>query len=132
MEFAPMEELDRRPTRILLVEDEFFVRVDIAAALRGSGFHVVEAVTADEAWVFLEAGELPDLLLTDVRTPGDLNGLTLAERVRSRLPNLPIIIASADITSEKEATRIGKFVSKPYDIQCIVQLLANIAGEPLK
>ncbi len=130
MEIAPMEELGRSPVQILLVEDEFFIRIDVAAALREAGFQVVEAVSADEAWAFLESRQLPDLLLTDVQTPGDLNGLMLARRVRERFPHLPVIINSGDPTTQKAAARLGKFVGKPYEIADIVRMVTDIAGQP--
>lgn len=132
MEIAPSSEPDVRAIRVLLVEDELFLRIDVAAVLREAEFQVIEAADADEAWAFIKAGEAPDLLLTDVRTPGHLDGITLAEKVRSQFPELPIIIASGDIESERRAARLGQFVPKPYDPMAMVRLVIEIVGEPSK
>src|ERR1700747_2424995 len=86
MGVVPLQELDTGPIRVLLVEDELFVRIDIAAMLRHAGFQVIEAACADAAMEFIESGEPIDLVFTDIKTPGTLDGLALAERVRARDP----------------------------------------------
>jgi CheY-like chemotaxis protein len=58
------------PARILVVEDEPFVRFAMADALRELGVCVVEASSADEAWHYLTAGGSVDLVFTDHRMPG--------------------------------------------------------------
>src|SRR5262249_14273214 len=54
---------------ILLVEDEFIVRLWTADELRAEGFHVVEAANADEALSLLQGAAPVDLIMTDVRIP---------------------------------------------------------------
>jgi DNA-binding NtrC family response regulator len=54
---VPLQELDMGPIRVLLVEDELFVRIDIAATLRHAGFQVIESACADAAMEFIESGE---------------------------------------------------------------------------
>src|ERR1700756_6014664 len=92
MGVVPLQELDMGPVRVLLVEDELFVRMDIAATLRHAGFQVIEAARADAAMEFIESGERVDLVFTDIQTPGILDGLALAERVRAKYPLLRLII----------------------------------------
>jgi CheY-like chemotaxis protein len=80
---------------VLLVEDEFFIRMDVADALRQAGFQVVEAGSADEAVTFLQSGKSMDLVFTDIHMPRALNGLTLAERIRAKFPIMPILMVPA-------------------------------------
>jgi two-component system, response regulator PdtaR len=109
----------------LLVEDELFVRMDIAATLRDAGFQVIEAACADAAMEFIESGERIDLVFTDIQTPGILDGLALAERVRAKYPLMPVLICSGNPESEGAASQLGKFVPKPYEPTGIVRLITN-------
>lgn len=125
MGMVPLQQLDRGPRRVLLVEDELFVRMDIAATLRDAGFQVIEAACADAAMEFIESGERIDLVFTDIQTPGILDGLALAERVRARYPLMPVLICSGNPESEGAASQLGKFVPKPYEPTGIVRLITN-------
>jgi len=122
----PLRRAAERPVRILLVEDEIFLRMDVAASLRNAGFEVIEAARADAALEYVQSGEPVDLLLTDIRTPGDLDGLTLAERVLTRHPDMPVVIASGSSDVESRARNLGEFVPKPYDPQRIARLIATL------
>lgn len=83
--------------RILLVEDEILIRLAMADDLRLAGFTVVEASNADEALHVLST--MPDiaLVVTDIRMPGRMDGVGLANWVRSNAPLVKIAIASASI-----------------------------------
>jgi CheY-like chemotaxis protein len=122
---VPLQQLDREPRRVLLVEDELFVRMDIAATLRDAGFQVIEAACADAAMEFIESGERIDLVFTDIQTPGILDGLALAERVRAKYPLMPVLICSGNPEWEGAASQLGKFVPKPYEQTGIVRLITN-------
>jgi two-component system, response regulator PdtaR len=122
---VPLQQLDRGPRRVLLVEDELFVRMDIAATLRDAGFQVIEAACADAAMEFIESGERIDLVFTDIQTPGILDGLALAERVRAKCPLMPVLICSGNPEWEGAASQLGKFVPKPYEPTGILRLITN-------
>ena len=125
MGVVPLQELVKGPVRVLLVEDELFVRIDIAATLRHAGFQVIEAACADAAMEFIESGEPVDLVFTDIQTPGTLDGLALAERVRAKYPLMPVLICSGNPELEGAASRLGKFVPKPYDPTGVVRLITS-------
>src|ERR1700751_3829262 len=112
---VPLQELDRGPFRVLLVEDELFVRMDVAATLRYAGFQVIEAACADAAMEFIESGEPIDLVFTDIQTPGILDGLGLADRVRHNYPWMRVFICSGTPEWAGAASQWGKFVPKPYE-----------------
>jgi CheY-like chemotaxis protein len=125
MGMVPLQQLDSGPCRVLLVEDELFVRMDIAATLRHAGFQVIEAARADAAMEFIESGEPIDLVFTDIQTPGILDGLALAERVRAKFPLMPVFICSGNSELEGAASQWGKFVPKPYEPTGIVRLITS-------
>jgi DNA-binding response OmpR family regulator len=102
-------------TRILIVEDEFLIRLTLAEALADEGFDVVEAESGDEALRMIVADPAIRLMLTDMQLPGTLDGATLAARAREHQPALPIIF----VTGRPEAvgallTARDLFIAKPY------------------
>ncbi|MCC8982782.1 response regulator [Bradyrhizobium acaciae] len=117
--------------RVLLVEDEWFIRFDVAEELRAAGFEVVEASTVDDAMDYISRGERIDALITDVRMPGTLDGLDLAGKVRVMQPMLLILVASGSTELESAASRVGRFISKPYDPKQIAMLIAEMLGPAL-
>ena len=103
------------PISILVVEDEFLVRMDIVDQLQDRGFVVFEASNADDAVAFL--AEHPDIsvVFTDIDMPGSMDGLKLARAVRDRWPPIKIIVTSGHRSvSESELPNDSRFFSKPY------------------
>jgi CheY-like chemotaxis protein len=108
---------------ILLVEDEFLIRMAAAEALRESGFVVIEAASGQEALTLVASGLRPDVLFTDVRMGGLRDGLDLAEGLRTQIPRLQVIIASAHADSDIVLRLPGRFFSKPYDISIVARTI---------
>lgn len=113
-----MSELPPAPIRILVVEDEFLIRLTLTEALGDEGFEVLEAETGDDALPMLDAGCGIRLLLTDIQLPGSLNGFALVDRARQSMPGLPVIYMSgrADPDSSASASHLDVFVAKPYTL----------------
>ena len=120
------------PARIWVVDDDHGVRFVLATALREAGYAVEGFDSAQAALAALEARGAPDLLFTDVRMPGD-DGLVLLERLKSRHPELPVVVMSAytDLASTAGAFRGGahEFLSKPFDLDHAVALAARALPE---
>jgi len=116
-------------TTILVVDDEIFIRLDIAEVLRNASFRVIEAGNADEALDVLNSGYSIDALVTDIRMPGSIDGIDLAARVRSTWPHMKIIVVTSYSPTWPDPTVFDLFIGKPYDparfIQRVRQLLAN-------
>jgi CheY-like chemotaxis protein len=113
---------------ILVVEDEFLIRLTISDELIAAGFRVIQAASADEALRVLQGGIAVDLVLTDVRMPGSLDGLELARRVRANWPMLKVIMVSGDLLMIPADGSIDLFFPKPYSpayvSDAVKQLLA--------
>lgn len=106
---------------ILVVEDEFLIRMILADELRDAGYQVIEASDADEALELLR-GVSPDVIISDVRMPGSIDGLGLLAAVRQRFPRLPVIIMSAHAQPEMALTAgASQFVAKPFSMGTIVE-----------
>jgi DNA-binding NtrC family response regulator len=76
--------LAKRQVHILVVEDELFIRMFISDAFRDEGYTVIEAFNADEAVDILKAGKAVDLVFSDVRMPGTLDGIGLLRFIKER------------------------------------------------
>ena len=98
--------------RILLVEDEILIRLAMADDLRQAGFIVVEASNAEEAISVVNSTPDIALVVTDIRMPGRIDGVGLANWIRRHAPRIKIAIASANIESGMERTFDAVF-SKP-------------------
>jgi PAS domain S-box-containing protein len=79
---------------ILVVDDNHDVRELAVSHLRRLGFRVIAAQSGEEALELLERYGEVDLLFTDIIMPGGMNGLQLVERVRERLPAIPVLLAT--------------------------------------
>ncbi|QCB44551.1 response regulator [Sphingomonas sp. PAMC26645] len=100
---------------ILVVDDDALVRVHSNLALEDAGYEVVEASNAADALAKLE--ERPDIaaLFTDVRMPGALNGIDLANAVHAQRPDIAILVTSgADNGTTAALPKAARFVQKPY------------------
>ena len=119
-------------SRVLLVEDEHSVRLAAAETLRENGYHVVEASTGDEAAILLAGSVAFDLLFTDVRMPGALDGINVAERAREQQPAIPILVVSG--YAPDLAARLDRlapppvFLSKPYRANKLLEVLRELVA----
>jgi DNA-binding NtrC family response regulator len=108
---------------ILVVEDEFLARAMLSDHLQECGFMVFEAANADEAITTIKSGLPINLVLTDVRMPGSMNGFGLAKWISSNKPNISVILASGESTKTEAANELCEYIPsfrKPYDLTAIV------------
>jgi CheY-like chemotaxis protein len=104
--------------RVLIVEDEAFVRLDLEHALTSAGYVVIgSAVSADDAVSKAEHAR-PDLVLMDIRLVGDRDGIDAALEIRERfdIPSLFITAFANQRMQERAApARPVGFFQKPID-----------------
>jgi signal transduction histidine kinase len=77
--------------QVLLVDDEPTIRDVLAAHLEDSGYDVAAAANGYDALAVLDAGRVPDILITDLSMPG-MDGLAVIRSARERRPGLPAIL----------------------------------------
>lgn len=109
---------------VLVVEDEPFIRLCLADDLRSAGYDVIEAANAPEALNILQNDTAVDVLITDVRMPGSIDGYALAKIVRAEFPNTKIVVATAHAQEPIDVV-IDGFFAKPYDPVHVVSLLRS-------
>jgi DNA-binding NtrC family response regulator len=115
---------------ILVVEDDFFLRSAVVDVLSRNGFTVFEARDTDKACDVLQS-EAIDLLFTDIKLPGFLDGLALATLVRQSRPKLKIIIASGHIPigTGVDPKAADACLSKPYQFDHMVEVINRLLGD---
>jgi two-component system, response regulator PdtaR len=117
----------RKPPVVLIVEDEFLVRMGTRAAVEMAGFDVIEAGDADEAIAILAARDDIRLIFTDVHMPGSMDGLKLAHVVRDRWPPVKIVATSARVRiTDSDLPEGGRFLPKPYSAADIAATLHEL------
>jgi CheY-like chemotaxis protein len=118
-----------RAPLVLLVEDEILIRLTSGELLRDAGFTVVEAADGEEAVALLDAGLTPALIVSDIRMPGAINGLKLAELVQERYPSIPMLFASSHIPVGGIPGDKVAFLPKPYTAPAIIEAAQGLIGD---
>lgn len=115
-----------RAKTLLVVEDNVLVRHAVADALRGAGYTVLDASTAEEAKAVLTAVPV-DLVFTDLNIPTEGEGLSVAEFARECCPGMPVIFTSGRVAAPMRARlkEFGPFLPKPFLISRLVELVGN-------
>lgn len=107
---------------VLVIDDEKNIRTGLAQGLRRVASSVVTAVDAQEGLAAF-AKERPDIVITDIRLPGELSGLDVVRQVVDESPDSRVIVitAYASVETAVEAMRLGAFdfVTKPVDLDVI-------------
>lgn len=125
------------PPTILVVDDAAQIREFVADyVLRPSGYHVLMADNGEQGLVLAEQNQ-PDLIVSDIKMPG-MSGIDLARAVKSRLPDTPIILITAEGSEQiaQQALRVGAtdYFVKPFDPEemlfAIQRALANKPTAP--
>ena len=116
--------------RVWLVDDDASIRWVLERALRNGGMTPRAFEAAEPALEALRR-EAPDVLITDIRMPGQ-SGLSLLRRIRDTRPTLPVIVMTAhsDLGSAVSAYEGGAFeyLPKPFDIDQAVALVRRAAS----
>jgi PAS domain S-box-containing protein len=98
--------------RVLVVDDEPFVRMTTADMLQGLGYETEEAEDASEAERRITAGERFDLVVSDHLMPG-MSGAELARRMREQFPEIPVLIVSGYADAKGVSPDLAR-LSKPF------------------
>jgi CheY-like chemotaxis protein len=118
----------KRPV-VLIVEDEFLLRMDAVDMITAAGFEVLEAGNADQAIEILEARRDISVIFTDIQLPGSMDGLKLARAVRGRWPPIKIVATSGHVhVGETDLPEGGRFLAKPYNPKQVTGVLREVMG----
>jgi two-component system cell cycle sensor histidine kinase/response regulator CckA len=112
----------------LLVDDEPPIRTFLRAILEAEGFQCLEAESAPDALKVIRRidGRI-DLVITDIKMPGEMDGIDLAQSLRMSYPILPVILISgfADEHSSDHTLEEFTFIQKPFAPRAIAEAAAK-------
>jgi CheY-like chemotaxis protein len=119
-----------RRASILVVEDEVLISDLIVDVLCERGFQVYAVPDAEAALRYLESGSDVDVLFTDIDLAGEMDGSTLAERVRAQRPELPVVYCSGRYSPSALSAPVARsvFVRKPYNPTDLCTLLERLTS----
>ena len=111
---------------VVLVEDDEISREIIESTLVREGMTVRTVASGDEAVALLTDDLRPDLLLTDLQLPGDLDGWSVAEIFQDEHPHLPVIYITA---TDGESEHVGNsiYLRKPVSPQLLLGAIKALA-----
>lgn len=120
--------------KILIVDDEQFVRDLLEKVLKRRGHEVVAAPDADHALAALETSTF-DLLLTDVVMPG-MDGFDLLRRVKSAYPEIKVIVLTGYARKQSISDFLlygaDDYLSKPFQVHELVAAVDRVTGMPAR
>jgi DNA-binding response OmpR family regulator len=115
-------------TRILIVEDEAIIAMDLHETLCEVGYAVLATVPSGEEALALCAGEKPDLVLMDVQLQGALTGIETAQLLRENYA-IPSVLLTAHYDPQTLAASqqagVFAYLIKPYDQRELCATLAT-------
>lgn len=112
---------------VLVVEDEYLIRLDLCDELRRLRLQVVEAGNADEALEALRSGLSIGLVVTDIRMPGERDGLDVAREAR-RLGLGVVVMSGHLLAHDAHGADYDLFVEKPFDSTDLATRVAELVA----
>jgi CheY-like chemotaxis protein len=112
-----------REGKVLVVDDEPEIRFNTVSTLEDAGYMAIEAANASEALLWLRKHDV-NAVVTDINMPGVIDGLGLAERIRSLWPKTKVIITSGLV--RLRSSDLGEdviFLTKPFHDQTLLDAL---------
>ncbi len=112
--------------RILIVEDEGIVGLDLQRMLQNAGYYACEVVASGEKAIQKADADRPDLVLMDIFLQGELNGVEAAGQIHTRF-NIPVIFITANTDKKlKEKALITNpfgYITKPFNEENVLEVI---------
>ena len=114
--------------QVLVVEDDDEVAALTVEMIKQLGYDTTRVASAEAALGALADRRAVDIVFSDVMMPGRMNGVELAQEIRRRRPNLPVLLTSGYVEAARRnagAQRL-KIIPKPYQIDELRDALAAV------
>lgn len=113
---------------VLVVEDEWAVRFTISLYLREVGCLVHEAASGEVAMALLQGGDCIDVVFTDLRLGGKLNGWDVGEAARAVRTHVAVIYTSGHTIEPQRPVEGSIFLKKPYDPDAVIDACRTLCA----
>jgi signal transduction histidine kinase/CheY-like chemotaxis protein len=117
--------------QVLLVEDDDEVAALTAEMIKELGYDTTRVASAEAALGALADKRAIDIVFSDVMMPGRMNGVELAQEIRRRRPNLPVLLTSgyAEAANRAAAAHRIRIIAKPYRMDELRVALAAVTED---
>ena len=122
--------------KVLIVDDDRDTSELVRQALNGMGFQVRTALSGRRAMQLVRE-EKPDLILLDLKLPGDMDGYQVLTQLKRSMgtASIPVIVITGSLTDEeikqKKVLALGadRFLTKPFEIDDLIAEIRQFMGE---
>ena len=119
--------------KVLIVDDECDLLEVTSSYVQDLGFKVLPASDGNLALKVVEENPDIEFLLTDIVMPGGLNGVSLAQRVKERLPDVKILYMSgfpSGVIADKSGIELdAPLITKPFSYEELVSAMDELMCE---
>jgi CheY-like chemotaxis protein len=119
--------LRRETMLILIVEDELIVGWSLAQALRESGHTILGPTASSQEAIELAARYAPRLALVDITLDGQVEGISLARRLKSEMNIASVFVTAQPTLARANADAALGVIEKPYLPQRVSSAIAAVA-----
>jgi signal transduction histidine kinase/ActR/RegA family two-component response regulator len=128
------DDLAGNAAQVLVVEDDDEVAALTVEMINQLGYDTTRVASAEAALGALADRRAVDIVFSDVMMPGSMNGVELAQEIRRRRPNLPVLLTSgyAEAARRKAGAQQIKIIPKPYRIDELRDALAAVRQDTRK
>ena len=116
----------QRPT-VLIVDDSADVAEVTSSLFEHLGYKSVYRDSAEAALKLLTEGTKIDLVFSDIVMPGTIDGVGLATEIRSRYPDLPVVLTTGYSDAAQAAPPNLKILRKPFDTDALRSFIQNLS-----
>jgi CheY-like chemotaxis protein len=109
---------------VLLVEDDKEILRIFKYILQRLFHSVYTATNGLEALTVMKDTKI-DIVITDYNMP-KMNGLELTKKIKKEFPKIPVVMVSAEETSETILSLVDGFVKKPMNKDCLINTLKSV------
>jgi DNA-binding NtrC family response regulator len=117
-----------REMRILLIDDDEWIRDSLSLFFENEGCHLLALETAEEGLEEINRKSY-DIIITDYKLPG-MDGLEFLERINRSHPDVLTMMITAygskDVFLKARKTRVQEFIDKPFTIEAIEDSLSRL------
>lgn len=118
--------MERKPIKILIVEDEILVAFQMKRELESHGYIVVEPAYTGQKAIESAREESPDICIMDIRLSGDMDGIEAAQIIQTE-KDLPVIFVTgykdSEIVERAQVIKTLAVLGKPTLVKQIDEVI---------
>ena len=122
--------MSKPPIRVLVAEDEMFIRLLLVEALEDAGYDILEAKDGLDALRLIENPDGVELVVSDINMPG-ASGLEVVRHLRQIHPDIPVVLVSGrheQLGGQPVSDPLRRF-SKPFRLASVVDAVGEMLAE---